>query len=116
MSRLRCGGKMGHMPVTSEEPSDDGRVQSGSSTLLEVTPGRPSRDLGDRIVLFDQQEGIETVLTGSGVTVWRLIAPRRRESEVTDELISMLGEGSQEFDEAISFVEQLIESRVLRRG
>jgi hypothetical protein len=84
--------------------------------LLEVTPGRPWRDLGDRIVLFDQEEGVETVITGSGVTVWRMIAPRRRASEVTDELVTELGQGSPEFDEAMSFVDRLVESRVLRRG
>jgi len=107
---------MGEMSATSEEPSDDQRVRLSTSTLLGVTPGRPWRDLGDRILLFDQQEGIETVLTGSGVAVWRMIAPHRLESEVTDELIHMLGEGSAEFDDAMSFVDQLIESRVLRRG
>lgn len=104
------------MPPTNAEPRDDGFVRSTPSPILEVTPGRPWRDLGDRIVLFDQQEGLETMLTGSGVAVWRMIAPRRPVSAVTDELKATLGEGSPEFDEAMSFVHQLIESRVLRRG
>ena len=81
-----------------------------------MTPGRPWRDLGDRIVLFDQEEGLESVITGSGVQVWRMIAPRRGVSEVTAELVAMLGEGSQEYDEALSFIDELLESRVLRRG
>lgn len=106
---------MGCMPPPSAEPSDGALARSRSSPYLEVTPGRPWRDLRDRIVLFDQQEGVETMLTGSGVAMWRLIAPRRRECELIDELTATLGQGSQEFDEAMAFVDRLIESRVLRR-
>lgn len=104
------------MSLASAEPPGFRVARSDSSPMFEVVPGRPWRDLGDRIVLFDQRQGLETVLAGSGVAVWRMIAPRRRASEATDELISMLGEGSEELDEAIAFVEQLIGSGVLRRG
>ena len=97
------------------ETSDDPLV-SPDPQLLEVTPGRPWRDLGDRIVLFDQREGIETEITGSGVALWRIIAPRRLAAEVTDELVDMLGRDSAEFDEAMSFIDRLIDSEVLRRG
>ena len=90
-------------------------VNPGGQGLLEVTPGRPWRDVGDRIILFDQEERLETMLTGSGVVVWRMIAPRRPEAEVTDELTALLGAQSAEFGEAMSFVDQLVESRVLRR-
>ena len=103
------------MSAASKDTSDGDRSRPMSSPLLEVTPGRPWRDLGDRIVLFDQQEGLETVLSGSGVAVWRMIAPRRPMAEVINELIAMLGEKSREFDEAMSFIDGLIESRVLRR-
>lgn len=104
------------MPAARDESSDNGLVGTGLAPLLEVTPGRPWRDLGDRIVLFDQVEGLETVITGAGVAVWRMIAPRRRASEVTDELGAVLGRGSQEYDELMSFIDRLVESRVLRRG
>ena len=95
---------------------DDGSVVAGSSVLLEVTPGRPWRDLGDRIVLFDQDEGLETVITGSGAAVWRLIAPRRAEADVIDALAAMLGDGSVHYSEAQSFIDQLLDSGILRRG
>ena len=95
--------------------SDDPLV-SADAQLLEVAPGRPWRDLGDRIVLFDQREGIEIELTGSGVALWRIIAPRRPEAAVTAELIAMLGSDSPEFEEAMSFIDRLVDEKVLRRG
>lgn len=103
------------MPAASEDASHDERIRSGAAPILEVTPGRPWRDLDDRIVLFDQEERLETALTGSGVTVWRTIAPRRREREVIDQLTALLGEESPEFREALAFIDQLVECRVLRR-
>ena len=99
-----------------DDLSDDNAVGDGARRLLEVTPGRPWRDLGDRIVLFDQDQGLETTLTGSGVVVWRMIAPRCRVSDLTDELTGLLGEASPELHEAMSFVDELVESRVLRYG
>ncbi len=104
------------MPTTRHATSDDGSVAPRSAVLLEVTPGRPWRDLGDRIVLFDQEKGLETVITGSGVVVWRIIAPRRRASEVTDELTARLGKGSQQYGEALSFIDQLLDSGIFRHG
>ena len=56
-------------------PADDrsGGVTVGASPspILEVVPGRSWRDLCDRILLFEQHEGVETELTGSAVTLDR---------------------------------------------
>jgi hypothetical protein len=100
------------MSGACDEPLDR---PSGPSSTPELVAALPWRDLGDRVVLFDQREGVETVLGGSGVTVWRMVAPRRSVMEFTDELTALLGDGTPEFVEAITFIDDLIDRGALRR-
>lgn len=84
--------------------------------MFEVVRGRPWRDLGDRIVVFDHSSGVETVISGAGTLVWRVIAPRRRVVDVTNDLTTIVeGDGSR-LSEALGFIDRLIEQGLISRG
>lgn len=54
------------MSSVSDRPSGIGLARSGPSLVLEMTPGRPWRGLGHRIVLFDQRQGPRRSKPGQG--------------------------------------------------
>jgi hypothetical protein len=100
------------MSGARDEPLDG---SSEPAPTPEFVAALPWRDLGDRIVLFDRQQGEEMILGGSGVAVWRLVTPRRSVAAVASEVAALLGDGTAEFGEAMAFIDELIDRGALRR-
>lgn len=92
------------------------RGPGGSGGRVSPARGRPVRDLGDRVLLFDPEHDEQVRLTGSATVLWRLIGSGTEVAELRDRVAAIVGDGSPELDEAMRFVDDLVARGFLTRA